>query len=77
MISCWSCSRRLQGDEGRAEDPFLPSSERKKLAEAGPPGKRPVEAEARKRIGLYKKHFINRLKGTSPQRIVPFNECLF
>jgi hypothetical protein len=32
FFSCWSCSRRLRGEVGRAEDPFG----RKKLAEAGP-----------------------------------------
>jgi hypothetical protein len=32
---------RLQGDEGRAEDPFRPTKGRTELAEAGPPGKRP------------------------------------
>jgi hypothetical protein len=62
LFSCWSCSRRLRGEIGRAEDPFLPSSGRKKLAEAGPPGKRPVEAKAGNCIGMYKKHFINSLK---------------
>ncbi|PTL38203.1 hypothetical protein C6Y45_12420 [Alkalicoccus saliphilus] len=36
--------------------------ERKKLAEAGPPGKRPVEAKAGNCIGMYKKLFINSLK---------------
>ncbi|PTL39390.1 hypothetical protein C6Y45_06055 [Alkalicoccus saliphilus] len=49
-----------RGEIGRAEDPFLPSVVRKKLAEAGPPGKRPVEAEAGRCLRLYKKHFINR-----------------
>jgi hypothetical protein len=64
LFSCWSCSRRLRGDEGRAEDPFLPSIGRKKLAEAGPPGKRPAEVKAGKCIGMYKKHFINSLKSS-------------
>jgi hypothetical protein len=59
LFSCWSCSRRLRGEIGRAEDPFLPVDGRKKLAEAGPPGKRPVEAKAGKCIHIYKKHFIN------------------
>jgi hypothetical protein len=62
FFSCWSCSRRLRGEIGRAEDPFLPNSGRKKLAEAGPPGKRPEEAKAGNCIGMYKKHFINSLK---------------
>ncbi|PTL39953.1 hypothetical protein C6Y45_02975 [Alkalicoccus saliphilus] len=64
LFSCWSCSRRLRGEIGRAEDPFLPSMERKKLAEAGPPGKLPVEAKAGRYIHLYKKDFINSLKGS-------------
>ncbi|TVP88371.1 MAG: hypothetical protein EA344_00620 [Alkalicoccus sp.] len=55
LFSCGSCSRRLRGDRGRAEDPFLPVYGRKKLAEAGPPGKRPAEAKAGKRIRMYKK----------------------
>jgi hypothetical protein len=38
-----------RGEIGRAEDPFG----RKKLAEAGPPGKRPVEAKAGKCLRLY------------------------
>jgi len=55
LFSCWSCSRRLRGEIGRAEDPFLPSIGRKKLAEAGPPGKRPAEARTGKCIKtLYK-----------------------
>jgi hypothetical protein len=62
LFSCWSCSRRLRGEIGRAEDPFLPSMEGKKLAEAGPPGKRPAEAKAGNCIGMYKKHFINILR---------------
>jgi hypothetical protein len=41
--------------------------ERKKLAEAGPPGKRPEEAKAGNCIGMYKKHFINSLR--KPVRI--------
>ncbi|PTL37562.1 hypothetical protein C6Y45_15780, partial [Alkalicoccus saliphilus] len=44
----------LRGEIGRAEDPFLPSSGRKKLAEAGPPGKRPEEAKAGNCISMYK-----------------------
>jgi hypothetical protein len=58
LFFCWSCSRRLRGETGRAEDPFG----RKKLAEAGPPGKRPAEAKEGKCLRLYKKHFINSLK---------------
>jgi hypothetical protein len=70
LFSCWSCSRRLRGEIGRAEDPFLPNSGRKKLAEAGPPGKRPEEAKAGNCIGMYKKHFINSLK-------FPVNEVFY
>jgi hypothetical protein len=62
LFSCWSCSRRLLGEIGRAEDPFLPLYGRKKLAEAGPPGKRPAEAKAGNCICMYKKHFINSLQ---------------
>jgi hypothetical protein len=62
LFSCWSCSRRLRGEIGRAEDPFLPVYGRKKLAEAGPPGKRPAEAKARKCLRMYKKHFITSLE---------------
>jgi hypothetical protein len=40
-ISLLQPQERLLGDQGRGEDPFLPTSGRKKLAEAVPPGKRP------------------------------------
>jgi hypothetical protein len=43
LFFCWSCSRRLRGIKGRAEDPFGG----KKSAEAGPPGKRFIEVEAK------------------------------
>jgi hypothetical protein len=55
LFSCWSCSRRLRGEIGRAEDPF----ERKKLAEAGPPGKRSAEVEAKNRLFIIEKTFYS------------------
>jgi hypothetical protein len=59
LFSCWSCSRRLRGEIGRAEDSFLPSSGRKKLAEAGPPGKRSAEVEAKNRLFIIEKTFYS------------------
>ncbi|TVP86775.1 MAG: hypothetical protein EA344_03080 [Alkalicoccus sp.] len=58
------CSRR--GDSGAIKDEakirFFQTEGRKKLAEAGPPGKRPRKAEAGNRLSIHKKHFINSLK---------------
>ncbi|TVP88933.1 MAG: hypothetical protein EA344_00105 [Alkalicoccus sp.] len=59
LLSLLQPKGRLLGDQGRGEDPF-----RKKLAEAGPPGKRPREAEAGNRLSIHQKHFINSLKST-------------
>jgi hypothetical protein len=53
---------RLLGDEGRGEDPFLPTCGRKKLAEPVPPGKR-TGRRKQETVYLYmKKYFINSLK---------------
>ncbi|PTL37832.1 hypothetical protein C6Y45_14240 [Alkalicoccus saliphilus] len=64
----------LRGEIGRAEDPFLPSSGRKKLAEAGPPGKRPVEAKAGKCSRMYKKTLY---KQPAPKELQQFLRFFF
>ncbi|PTL40038.1 hypothetical protein C6Y45_03455 [Alkalicoccus saliphilus] len=59
MISLQQPQGRLLGDQGRGEDPFLPTYGWKELAEPGPPGKRP---ERRKQGSVYlymEIYFIN------------------
>ncbi|TVP88026.1 MAG: hypothetical protein EA344_01055 [Alkalicoccus sp.] len=55
LLSLLQPKGRLQGDQGRGEDPF-----RKKLAEPGPPGKRPGRRK-QENVYLYTKNTLSTL----------------